>query len=94
GDREQGTGNREQFQELDRSDFSFESNLNARFLSSHSLKACTFSISNCLKSFTCKVFVFIHQPLSINLHLQNREFRFSNFFGYITHTRKIVGEYG
>ncbi|MDB9339613.1 MULTISPECIES: hypothetical protein, partial [Cyanophyceae] len=49
---------------LDRSDFSFESNLNARFLSSHSLKACTFSISNSLKSFTCKVFVFIQQALS------------------------------
>ncbi|MDB9319663.1 hypothetical protein, partial [Nodularia spumigena] len=54
---------REQFQELDRSDFSFESNLNARFLSSHSLKACTFSISNSLKSFTCKVLVFIQPPL-------------------------------
>ncbi|MDB9344551.1 hypothetical protein PN456_04905, partial [Nodularia spumigena CS-586/05] len=58
-------GNREQFQELDRSDFSFESNLNARFLSSHSLKACTFSISNSLKSFTCKVCVFIQPPLFI-----------------------------
>ncbi|MDB9333200.1 hypothetical protein PN483_22385, partial [Nodularia spumigena CS-591/04] len=65
--REQGTGNREQFQELDRSDFSFESNLNARFLSSHSLKACTFSISNSLKSFTCKVFVFIQPALRKNL---------------------------
>jgi hypothetical protein len=42
GDREQGTGNREQFQELDGSDFSFASNLNTRFSSSHVIKSCTF----------------------------------------------------
>jgi hypothetical protein len=36
--REQGTLNREQFQELDGSDFSLVSNLNARFLSFHPVK--------------------------------------------------------
>jgi hypothetical protein len=46
GNREQGTGNREQFQELDGSDFSLASNLNARFLSFHPVKACTFLPEN------------------------------------------------
>jgi hypothetical protein len=40
-EREQGTLNWEQFQELDGSYFSLVSNLNTRFSSFHIVKACT-----------------------------------------------------